>query len=183
VIAARLGVSDLERFGATFIRLDKDGDGMIMRAELEEALNDSQEGVSVNVDAVLEAADLDHTGGIGFTEFVAACLYARHATKGTRSKHQHLMEQAFRALDDDRDGYVTFDQVRMLFRERDAPSFRWLPQDRPFLIDEWCSCLRAVESSRGAARPSFVALEAPIVPPQLVSQELDKLDFSRVTIR
>merc|ERR1711908_73634 len=105
VIAARLGVPDLERFGATFLRIDKDGDGKILREDLTNALSDLEDGVgdSIDVDAILHAADLDHTGGINFTEFVAVCLYARHAFQGSLDA---LLRQAFEALDDDRDGLV-----------------------------------------------------------------------------
>merc|ERR1712146_771385 len=129
-------------------------------------------GASIDIDAILNAADLDHSGGINFTEFVAVCLYARHAVQGSLD---NLMQQAFEALDDDRDGLVTLEQVRSLFRERDGPGFQWLPQDRPFNIDEWFACLRDVKSSKeGVRRSSLLALEVPVVPPQLINN----LDFS-----
>lgn len=182
VIASRLGISDLERFGATFLRLDQDGDGIIVREDLVQALSKFEDGSSVNVDYILNAADLDHTGGIAFTEFVAACLYDRFAANGSLKP---MMEQAFQALDDDRDGLITFEQVQSLFRERDALSLQLLPHSRPFSLDEWCDCLARVHSLQ-VSQPkheSSVNLEAPIEPPQLLDEYIGKLDFGRISTR
>ena len=57
----------------------------------------------INVDSLLTAADLDHTGRINYTEFVAACLYARFVQRGSL---EDLLRSAFEALDSDRDGLI-----------------------------------------------------------------------------
>merc|ERR1719238_2103877 len=86
-------------------------------------------GPNVDVDQILDSADLDHTGGLNFTQFVAACLYARHARSGNLDA---LMRRTFEALDDDRGGLVRLEDIRPLFRERDAPLLMQLPQEKAF---------------------------------------------------
>jgi len=141
-IAARIGATDMEAIGHAFLGADSDGDGMISQADLEEALEDMDgykwwcdSASKVQVEDVLEAADLDHQGGLGYTEFVAACLYSRHRSI------QELAETAFLALDDDRDDLVRVQDIRKLFRERDRPFLASLPQNRGFAMEEWCSCI------------------------------------------
>jgi serine/threonine protein kinase len=175
VIASRLDIPDLERFGATFLRLDTDGDGMITREDLTQAFTELEkdwpsECNSLDADTILDAADLNHAGGINFTEFVAACLYARHIVQDHQASLGHLLERAFDALDDDRDGWITLDQVTPLFRERDAPSLQRLPQDRPFDKREWSECLRDIhaKASSSVTRPRLFSLETPIMPPELL---------------
>jgi calcium-dependent protein kinase len=171
VIAARLGASDQQRFGATFLRLDKDGDGSLTAAELSEGLSEMKGGSSIDVDFILDAVDLDHNGSISFTEFVAACLHARYVTDGSL---EPLMKRAFEALDDNRDGLVSHDEVCSLFRERDAPTLRCLPRDRDFDVDEWIRLLQFARSSlpSGFLSPrSALALDRPISPPQVSVKE------------
>jgi len=135
IVAARLGVPDLESFGSAFLSLDVDGDGRITRDELLDGLGAAARrtwwGPDVDVDGLLEAADLENGGGLSFTEFVAACLSTR------QSSLDELMISAFDALDDDRDGLVRVEAIRGVFRERPFPLLHRLPQDRPFDLEDW----------------------------------------------
>lgn len=145
VVAARLGTADLEALGAAFLGADVDGDGKLSREELTEALGTVSSGwwwdpaVEVDVASVFEAADLDRSGLLGYTEFVAACTYARHGST------EELVRKAFHALDADRDGRIAVRDLRGAFGERDAELLRTLPQDRQFGIAEWCACVEAFE--------------------------------------
>jgi len=85
----------------------------------------------VNVARVLETADLAHRGGVGFTEFMAACLYGEYRSL------EDLAEKAFYALDDDRDELITVEQIQGMFRQRDKPFLSRLPRQRPFGRAEW----------------------------------------------
>jgi len=145
IIAARMNIPNLEILGGIFLGADADGDGKLSLEDLAGALEDVQEGwwswgatVDIDVEKVLSAADLDHSGAIGFTEFVAACICGRHRS------FEDLVRQAFHVLDTDRDGLVSIHQVQRLFRERDAPLLAKLPQHRPFNKAEWCACMGTV---------------------------------------
>jgi len=129
--------------GAVFRGADIDGDGLLSRADLTGALKNMgssawwpwQSQVDIDVESVVAEVDLDHTGGISYTEFIASSIYARYES------FELLACQAFRALDTDRDGLVRVPEVIGLFRERDMPLLGKLPQHRPFQQVEWCAAL------------------------------------------
>lgn len=146
VVAARTEVQNRERLEAGFLWLDSDCDGEISSQDLAGALAkpaewwDTADLLSVlrgspEFDPVelIEAADLDQSGGLSFTEFVATCLYQKQdSTDG-------LVRRAFEALDDDRDGLVHANDVFTLFQELDFSSYALLPQDKPISMTEWCA--------------------------------------------
>jgi len=150
IIAARQGTPDLEKFGKAFVAIDADGDGIISRDDLAQAV--SKWDSTVAVDDVVKVADLDHTGGLSFTQFVAAGLYARFAKEGSVDE---IMRLSFESLDTDRDGHVHVDEIRRLFRERDAPFLNTLPQDRSFSLSDWTSCLQTARQPRGSGLPDL----------------------------
>jgi hypothetical protein len=125
---------DVEGFGSAFLESDGDGDGKVSREDLEGAVHQARGwwGPRVDVGKVFEAAHVDQSGFLGYTEFVAACLYSRYGTLDAS-----LVDRAFEALDHDRDG--------LLFAEDAKPLFgAWpegLPLDRPFSLGEWRSGL------------------------------------------
>lgn len=125
---------------------------MISAEDLEEALEDVEgsswwnPAANVDVDSLMDAADFDHKGGIGYTAFIAACIYARHGSD------EELTRQAFHAMDSDRDGLVHANDVRTLFRERDAELLASLPQARPFTMQEWCASVEAYNRKEKPAK-------------------------------
>eukprot|EP00927_Polykrikos_kofoidii_P062412 TRINITY_DN57226_c0_g1_i1.p1 TRINITY_DN57226_c0_g1~~TRINITY_DN57226_c0_g1_i1.p1 ORF type:complete len:567 (-),score=67.03 TRINITY_DN57226_c0_g1_i1:95-1795(-) len=148
IVAARLSVPDAESFGEAFLSLDVDADGRLSRQELFSALcpaareaspssswwrgGDTRSGgQAIDVDELLQAANMDRTGYLSFTEFVAASLAARH------NSLEDLVTCAFDALDVDRDGFVDLDAIRSVFCHCDFPLPHRLPQDRPFDLHEW----------------------------------------------
>lgn len=132
-IAVRADVPDIEKLGKAFVSMDTNGNGKITRAEISAAVNRSRWWWDPEVDvwSLVKTADLDHTGGLNYTEFVAACLYANH------SSLEELVRASFTALDSNRDGLVRLSDIRDLFRERDFAVLNQLPQDRPFNLAEW----------------------------------------------
>merc|ERR1712228_1065527 len=74
-IAARIGTPDIASIGHAFLGADANGDGLISKDELEEELDDMDgynwwcdPASGIDVEKVLRAADLDHSGGLSFTE-------------------------------------------------------------------------------------------------------------------
>jgi Ca2+-binding EF-hand superfamily protein len=161
-IAVRTNVADHERLGSAFMATDIDGDGRISKEDLEIAVSQTRYwwDPDMDVDVLIQSANLDHHGGLSFTEFVAACLYAGHQSI------DKLIDSAFTALDADRDGKVAVREIRDIFRERDAHVLQKLPQNRPFSRAEWCQCVgdscgmveaRGSLAKRSVALPGFAA--------------------------
>lgn len=150
-IAARIGTPDIAVIADAFLGVDTDGDGFISTQELEEELDKDSNRTSLSwwqcgrpaaafhAADLLLAADLDHSGGLGFTEFTAASLFSSYDTI------EDIARQAFFALDDDRDGLLHVDDIRSMFRERDQDVLNTLPQDEYFGVDDWLDLVRAME--------------------------------------
>merc|ERR1719329_2015824 len=142
ILAARLGVrrmTEQQELGSMFLAADSDGDGKLSQEDLESALADVDRGwwdreVDIDVESLIDAGDMNHSGGLNYTEFMAACIHARFQTL------DDLLQRTFHALDADRDGLISVAEIRGSFRERDAPLLQMLPHDRPFNIQEWCNC-------------------------------------------
>lgn len=169
-IAVRIGTPNMAALGNAFLGADGDCDGYISHDDLREALEDMDgwkwwwdTSTKVDVDKVLATADLDHTGGIGFTEFVAACLSASHGDGN------ELAQQAFFAFDRERTGSVHVTQIQELFRERDQQFLQRLPQDRAFDVDEWCDILEEFKDDSATGTTFYK--------PEVVPEQVGFLDY------
>jgi len=149
-VAAQMDSMELAGLSDVFLSLDSDCDGKITGQDLAEtlakrirpwwqksdlwtAMRSALAGDSNEPDLahVARSACLDHNGGLSFTEFTAACLYARNDTK------QSLVNLAFEALDDDQDGWI---QVHEIFTRFEALGFSLGPtlsQDKRICLSEW----------------------------------------------
>jgi len=150
-IAVRMGSMEQDRINKAFVRMDTDCDGEVSERDLAEALADPVghwsgskllaalrasvvgDRPKVDVSSLVRFADLGHSGGLSYTEFVAACLYSRE------NATESLVDLAFGALDDNRDGWIEADDVFALFEqcvfsEMQKPP---LPLDRPVCLAEW----------------------------------------------
>lgn len=139
VVATRMGIPHLEQFGAAFQSIDHDGDGRISSDELAEAISLAQYWWEPEIDAddVLAVADMDQTGALHFTEFVAICLYSQGGSV------DDLIDASFCAFDEDRDGMVHVRDIRALFPNGEFPTLRKLPQSRGFDLEEWRTCFKS----------------------------------------
>jgi len=146
VVAGRTGISEAARVGAAFTDADADEDGTISREELVDAIASAStcgwSSTEVDAGGVFAAADLGCSGMLGFTEFAAATLYSRYGKNLDR-----LAEQAFAALDDDRDGWVRLSDVLPLFHGEAQSALTALPQDRHFQLGEWRTCIKAMQEA------------------------------------
>lgn len=137
-IAVRASIPELDELGAAFLSMDKNGNGIITHAELRAAVEKARYwwDPEVDVEALIRAADLGNSGGVMYTEFVAACLYTQHGCL------DDLFREAFCALDSDGDGKVDLKDIQPLFRERDLELLAQLPADGPFGLADWRRCMR-----------------------------------------
>jgi len=129
--------NDDERVALAFTSLDNDQDGEVTDEDIARALETDAGWFSpeVNVDDLMLAADVDDSGGLSYSEFATACLWNRHVTAAPE-----LLRTVFHALDKNRDGLVDYQDVVKVFRDDDAPCFRFLPD--VFSLKEWLQCVQ-----------------------------------------
>jgi Ca2+-binding EF-hand superfamily protein len=143
IVTARTGLSEEVRVGSAFAGADADADGRISQEEFANAiLNTSSCGwmlAEVDAETLFSAADLAGSGCLSYLEFAAACLFASYGWCVDR-----LAEEAFEALDDDRDRWVRLRDFSALFTPKAIASLGSLPQERPFRMNEWRDCVRDV---------------------------------------
>lgn len=151
-IAVRANRPDQDRIGSAFLSADVDGDGKISHEDLNTAVERARYwwDPDINATTLVHIANLDHTGGLSFSEFVAACMYDEEGSL------EQIADDAFTVLDDDRDGNVCVEDIRKLFPELDTYVLKRLPQNRPFTREEWCRCFEASCAVLGGTEPRHV---------------------------
>lgn len=128
---------DVTMVGYAFAQADSDNDG---RISLEDLLVASKahswwswnRGLEVNMEAFMKAADQDRKGYLGYTDFVAACLFQVHHTFDAE-----LVDDTFDVLDHDRNGLLKAEDVMPAFQRYPAG----LPKYCSFKRDEWHQCV------------------------------------------
>eukprot|EP00927_Polykrikos_kofoidii_P024214 TRINITY_DN2206_c0_g1_i1.p1 TRINITY_DN2206_c0_g1~~TRINITY_DN2206_c0_g1_i1.p1 ORF type:complete len:550 (-),score=70.08 TRINITY_DN2206_c0_g1_i1:796-2445(-) len=147
-IASRMVPPNLKLLSQAFLHMDEDCDGIISHDDLRLAVEDVEgssmwwtSAIDVNVDDVLATADFNHNGGLGFTEFVAACSLP------SQWSVEDVARMSFQALDIDRDGFLRAEDISDYFRERDHNLLRRLPRGTLFDVDEWCEFVGACDQA------------------------------------
>ena len=103
---------DLVEVREMFIKLDKDNDGYVSQAELEQGLQDICDIFHLDapdVRAMFTAADVDKDGIIDYTEFVAAAF-----KKDVLLSSENL-SGAFKMIDVDEDGHISKEELIRTF--------------------------------------------------------------------
>merc|ERR1711871_35130 len=160
IVAASLGAPELEDVSAAFMTADSDCDGIINVKELRHALAETvlpspelDQNAQSPVKDMLLSGDLGISEGLGFTEFLAACLFGKQASL------DRLIEEAFHALDVDRDGFVlaqdteaVFEAAQPISSDEPPPSLlSKLPESHAFCLEEWCANVKACMSGKTVA--------------------------------
>lgn len=164
-VAQQLPDEELETLQDCFRALDKDGDGRLSPDELRQGLLDKNLSVPAEFDDLLKSIDMNASGHLDYTEFVAA-------TMDKRLYHQRdTLWAAFRLFDLDGDGKITHEELQKvlsggnvqkalgarkienMIREADGDG------DGAVDFDEFCAMMgfEAPEKGRGRAsnaRPS-----------------------------
>ena len=102
-IAVQASPEDIKELKATFQALDRNGDGSITFEELKQGL-----GHKENAETLLEllkAADVDGSGSIDYTEFIAATLDAQVYMR------DDYLRTAFSMFDKDGSGKIDKDEI------------------------------------------------------------------------
>ncbi|OMJ74115.1 hypothetical protein SteCoe_27035 [Stentor coeruleus] len=91
-----------------FINLDKNGDGKLSHNELlEQYIKTMDEAdAKATVEKVMKEVDINHSGDIDYTEFLAACMNQNSINSKTN------LQTAFSLFDKDGSGSITVDEIR-----------------------------------------------------------------------
>lgn len=91
-----------------FRSIDADGDGIITKEELMQAMNSDYldlEVLNKDVNGLMRAIDLDNSGAIDYTEFIKACIDWKE-----QLSTKNLLK-AFRAFDTDKSGKISVEEI------------------------------------------------------------------------
>jgi calcium-dependent protein kinase len=99
VAAKAVDFQDLKSLHATFLGMDKDGNGVVTWAEFLDALR-GEIGDEEEVRTLFESIDTDKSGGIDYSEFLAAALTKK------RGIQREVAREAFRFIDKDDSGFI-----------------------------------------------------------------------------
>lgn len=106
IIAHHLDENALKKLQDQFVSMDTDGDGELTLAELKAGCTGILEGKEI--DQLFESMDSDHSGSIGYSEFLAATMDSKQFMK------REVYWEAFRVFDLDQNGRITakeFEQI------------------------------------------------------------------------
>lgn len=107
VIAAELSEAQIKGLRAVFISLDRNGDGLLTFGEVAEGLR--RAGLEVlpsDLEDILDGIDVDGSGVIDYTEFLAGTLERGHLVQ------ENACFSAFRVFDLNGGGRISADELR-----------------------------------------------------------------------
>ncbi|XP_057470102.1 calcium-dependent protein kinase 29-like [Actinidia eriantha] len=112
VIAENLSEGEIQGLKQTFNSMDTDGSGTITLEELKVGLHKLGSKLTESeIEALMEAADVDKSGTIDYIEFITATMH-RHKLE----QEEHLYK-AFQFFDKDGSGFITRDELRHAMTE------------------------------------------------------------------
>ena len=109
IVSQVMSSDELGGLKETFRLIDKDGDGMLSREEIKEAMETHTGFNEHNIDALISKVDLDNNGQVNYSEFLAATINWENEMSRER------LEQAFRAFDADHSGKISVDELQAAF--------------------------------------------------------------------
>lgn len=105
-VAQQLPDEEIETLQDCFRALDQDGDGRLSPEELRQGLQEKNLAVPAEFDEILKSIDMNQSGHLDYTEFVAA-------TMDKKLYHQRdTLWAAFRLFDLDGDGKITREELQ-----------------------------------------------------------------------
>jgi calcium-dependent protein kinase len=104
-IAVQAGPDDIRNLKEIFLALDKNGDGTLSFDEIEEGLKRLKLPDHETLLEVLRAADVDQSGSIDYTEFIAATLDSQVYMK------EEYLKAAFDMFDRDGSGKIDNQEI------------------------------------------------------------------------
>lgn len=107
IIASRMTTSQLSDLRDTFRTLDANGDGLLTFEEIQDGIAKSElSDMSMDLKTVLQGVDVNCSGLVDYTEFLAAALDKRQYLR------RDLCRVAFSVFDQDDDGQITLEELQ-----------------------------------------------------------------------
>lgn len=124
VIADQLDESKIHELKEAFLAIDTNNNGTLTTGEIRKALDEI--GVTVpDLPEVVQSLDMDATGSVNYTEFIAASIDRRTFV------HEDLCWHAFKVFDQDNDGRISQDELKKVLQHegvRDLPGWKALTE-------------------------------------------------------
>merc|ERR550525_691464 len=110
IIAHRLDDKSINDLRQTFIRMDANQDGQLTFAEIKEACQSSGLHMA-DLESLFAHLDLDGSGSIGYTEFLAGMMSQK------KFLQEELCWEAFRTFDRDGSGNIELEELKTMLQE------------------------------------------------------------------
>ncbi|EAR92244.1 calcium-dependent kinase (macronuclear) [Tetrahymena thermophila SB210] len=117
-----------------FKQLDLNGDGILTKEELKTAykqIYSKKELSQINLEEIFDQIDLDNNGVINFTEFISATMDKQN------SQQKEKLLQAFNYFDQDKNGYITQDELANIIGNSQENSILNNTQEDPIFSSLW----------------------------------------------
>eukprot|EP00931_Biecheleriopsis_adriatica_P063834 TRINITY_DN38732_c0_g1_i1.p1 TRINITY_DN38732_c0_g1~~TRINITY_DN38732_c0_g1_i1.p1 ORF type:complete len:842 (-),score=219.48 TRINITY_DN38732_c0_g1_i1:30-2555(-) len=107
-ITSQMNLSQLHRVNSQFKKYDMSGDGRLSHSEMRQVLADAGFEEGEDMDLVVQALDVDHSGKIEYSEFIAGCLDV--SSKNVRAQ----VPVAFSIFDLDNSGSISKEELQLI---------------------------------------------------------------------
>jgi len=109
IIAKELQEEQIQQLQEMFVSLDRNGDGKVTFQELEEGIARMEKpDIAANIREVAHEVDVNRSGSIDYSEFLAAALDRR------QYEEEKVCWSAFHAFDRDGDGSINREELHMV---------------------------------------------------------------------
>ena len=105
-IASKLSEKDVSKIREYFVGIDRNGDGVISKAELVNGIQMFTSIPQQKMDEVISSLDVNDNGVIDYTEFLTGCLIRKSFS------NSGYIQGAFKHFDKDDSGVITVNEVR-----------------------------------------------------------------------
>ena len=105
IVSQVMSSDEMAALRDTFTSMDKNGDGLLSREELTEAIGALSGDVAINVENLLKTVDEDGNGCINYTEFLTA------ATNWEKELSRERLHAAFKEFDKDGSGSISVTEL------------------------------------------------------------------------